>query len=83
MKYINVTILIPAANHYEQDLRLPLQLTVNQLIALLIDDLAQRAIYLNTTLLNVIKVQTKSLLLVSTDLLADFPLADGDILQIF
>ncbi|BDR59446.1 EsaB/YukD family protein [Xylocopilactobacillus apicola] len=82
MSYINVTIKWVGASGYVQDLRIPTNITVNKLIAMLIDGLNERSIDIKPGCLNIIKVTTKDILISGTDILRSYPIADGDILEV-
>jgi uncharacterized ubiquitin-like protein YukD len=79
--HINVTIdfskRIPNGKQY--DLRIPIQLTVKQLLQYVMDIL-NLDYHSNSRF--VIKILTKNLLIADDDYLTDFPVTDGDVLHI-
>lgn len=78
--HINVTIHFEnesTGNHY--DLRIPVHITVKQL---LIDLVTTLYIPNPESYQSVMKVKTKGLVLADDDLLADFPVTNGDILTV-
>ncbi|WP_164216043.1 EsaB/YukD family protein [Virgibacillus sp. YIM 98842] len=79
--HINVTVdfskRIP--NGMQYDLRIPVQLTVKQLLQYVMDTL--RVDYSSNSKF-VIKVITKNLLISDDDYLTDYPVTDGDVLHI-
>ncbi len=81
MTHINVTVDFSKRiqNGQQIDLRIPIQLTVKQLIPYIMETLN---LDYSTNSKSVIKVTTKNLLLADEDHLTDFPVTDGDILQI-
>lgn len=81
MTHINVTVDFSKRiqNGQQIDLRIPVQLTVKQLIPYIMETLN---LDYSTNSKSVIKVTTKNLLLADEDHLTDFPVTDGDILQI-
>ncbi|MCT6850810.1 MAG: hypothetical protein M3001_09570 [Staphylococcus epidermidis] len=83
MIYINVTIKWPAAFNYSQDMRIPTNITVNKFLALLTEGLIQKNIKIKQKPVNVIKVATKHFVISNNDIISDFPIADGDILEIY
>jgi uncharacterized ubiquitin-like protein YukD len=79
--HINVTVdfskRIPNGKQY--DLRIPVQLTVKQLLQYVMDTLN---LDYRSNSRCVIKILTKNLLISDDDYLTDFPVTDGDVLHI-
>lgn len=79
--HINVTVdfskKIPNGKQY--DLRIPVQLSVKQLIPYLMETL-NLEYHLDSN--HVIKIPTKNLLLADEDYLNEYPVTDGDLLLI-
>ena len=79
--HINVTVdfskSIPSGKQY--DLRIPVQLTVKQLLQYVMNTLN---LDYRSNSRCVIKILTKNLLISDDDYLTDFPVTDGDILHI-
>jgi uncharacterized ubiquitin-like protein YukD len=79
--HINVTVdfskRIPNGKQY--DLRIPVQLTVKQLLQYIMDTLN---VDYSSNSRCVVKVLTKNLLITDDDYLTDFPVTDGDVLHI-
>lgn len=78
--HINVTIdFTSCGNGGMYDLRIPIQLSVKQLLLDVIDTLKLDRLDRSRC---AVKVITKDLLLADDDMLIDFPIADGDILTV-
>ncbi len=75
--HINITVDFSNWNSGKYDLRIPIQLTVKQLLLNLMETLD---IPMLDQSLFAIKVQTKQLLLADDDYLHHFPVTDGDVL---
>lgn len=77
--HINVTIDFQNWGGGIYDLRIPVQLTVKQLLLSVSDSLHLQRSELS---LCAIKVLTKKLLITDDDVLNNYPITDGDILQV-
>ncbi|MGV0167240.1 EsaB/YukD family protein [Furfurilactobacillus sp. WILCCON 0119] len=83
--YINVTL---KTDHTADrglvniDLRIPNRLTVRQLLTQLIDAMAAQAVTLTPDDRNMIRVINKALVLSDDDVLADFPVTNGDVIEV-
>ncbi|MBU9723482.1 MULTISPECIES: EsaB/YukD family protein [Bacillaceae] len=78
--HINVTIDFTSWGYGGvHDLRIPVRITVKQLIVNLMEALN---VYKKQDALCVIKVITKDILISNEDILSDYPIADGDIFKV-
>ena len=77
--HINVSIRF-APENYCYDLRIPTQTTVQQLIKMICESLKRPAL---STEFNRIKVCNKNIILFDTQRIHEYPLTDGDELEIF
>lgn len=80
LTHINVTIDFSKWGEGIYDLRIPVQQTVKALIINLVETLKLHDSALETF---TIKARNKDLLLADDDRLIDFPITDGDILEIY
>ncbi|UQS84082.1 EsaB/YukD family protein [Bombilactobacillus thymidiniphilus] len=83
-KYINVTFKAITADKQSLmlDLRVPLVISVSQLIHSIDSGLQSEGKKLYPVAQQVIQVVTKSLIIADNDVLADFPITNGDILKL-
>ncbi|PXW86201.1 putative ubiquitin-like protein YukD [Pseudogracilibacillus auburnensis] len=77
--HINVTVDFTNWNDGMYDLRIPIQLTVKQLLLNLQETLE---ITMPESSLFATKIETKQLLLADDDSLIDYPVTDGDIIVV-
>lgn len=75
--HINITMDFSNWNNQQYDLRIPIQLTVKQLLLNLMETLD---IPMPEQSMFVVKVRTKHILLADDDYLHHFPVNDGDVL---
>ncbi|KRL52526.1 EsaB/YukD family protein [Furfurilactobacillus rossiae] len=83
--YINITVKTDKTADralINKDLRIPNKLTVKQTLTQLIDALGAESVTLRPDDRNMIRVVNKGLLLSDDDILDDFAIASGDVIEV-
>lgn len=83
--YINITLQTDRTQDHKsviQDLRIPNGLTVKQLLVQLIDAMGSESIDLIPDERNVIRVVNKAIVLSDDDVLSDYPITNGDVIEV-